>query len=72
MWYLFEKHAPNGLFVVSDLEQCCNFGKNNIAEKELTSSRSNVELLNENKICISYRAVLSTVWTIFSKFLIFC
>lgn len=65
MWYLFEKHAPNGLFVVSDLGQCCNFGKKKPG-KELTSSRRNVELLNENKICISYCAVPSTLFSYFA------
>ena len=35
-------------------------------EKELTSSRRNVELLNENKIRISYCAVPSTLFSYFA------
>ena len=47
----FSKPNVDGLFVVSNLEKCLNFGKDVVTGKGVISSRGNVELVDENKIC---------------------
>ena len=48
----FSKPNVDGLFVVSNLEKCLNFGKDVVTGKGVISSRGNVELVDENKICV--------------------
>ena len=52
---IFSKINVDGLFAVSGLEKCLNFGKDVATEKELISSRGNVELMDENKIYAYHR-----------------
>ena len=59
---IFSKTNVDGLFVVSDLEKSLNFGKDVVREKELSSSRGNVELADQNKVCAYHRFNLGSFW----------
>ena len=58
----FSNTNVDGLFVVSDLEKCLNFGQDVVTEKELITSRGNVEFVDENKACPYHRFNLGSFW----------
>ena len=58
----FSKPNVDGLSVVSNLEKCLNFGKDVVTGKGVISSRGNVELVDENKICAYHSFNPGSFW----------